>query len=356
MGNEHDEDRIDEWSTREDTSLKKHLCREEKQLHLCLMVSVVSTVLSVVAVIIYSIDMDKNPEVPCVKTVQDSCSEKHYAMKLSRGMKSSLLLFTLAQTVISAIVCFLLFRQRNSFGQYTECFGPSSVRVAPAVSMFPRQNPACLCALGAVFLLVSGEEVSESRSGMIQELRSALADLAGEGKTYLGRLAGEQTVLSVQKAFSQVLGVVAEGLASGLNVLLQHVSHLLQAAGVQVVFPINRVTPEGLLFLAQWVLVALIGYWLVSFAFCLVASTLRRAVWLLKVGVALACFGFILRDHSVGTETLAVRLAVLVCACVLLGVGTSKGPDAADKTAHLEEQVRILERRLREMEKWTKAE
>ncbi|AWP06370.1 putative transmembrane protein 109 [Scophthalmus maximus] len=237
-----------------------------------------------------------------------------------------------------------------------ECFGPSSVRVAPAVSMFPRQNPACLCALGAVFLLVSGEEVSESRSGMIQELRSALADLAGEGKTYLGRLAGEQTVLSVQKAFSQVLGVVAEGLASGLNVLLQHVSHLLQAAGVQVVFPINRVTPEGLLFLAQWVLVALIGYWLVSFAFCLVASTLRRAVWLLKVGVALACFGFILRDHSVGTETMAVRLAVLVCACVLLGVGTSKGPDAADKTAHLEEQVRILERRLREMEKWTKAE
>lgn len=39
----------------------------------------------------------------------------------------------------------------------------------------------------------------ESRSGLIHELQTALADLAGEGRTYLGRLAGEQTVLSVQK-------------------------------------------------------------------------------------------------------------------------------------------------------------
>lgn len=55
-----------------------------------------------------------------------------------------------------------------------------------------------LCVLSASLLLVSGEEVWESRSG-IQELRTALADLAGEGRTYLGRLAGEQTLLSVQK-------------------------------------------------------------------------------------------------------------------------------------------------------------
>lgn len=56
-----------------------------------------------------------------------------------------------------------------------------------------------LCVLGALLLSVSGETVYESRSGMIHDLRAALADLAGEGRTYLGRLAGEQTVLSVQK-------------------------------------------------------------------------------------------------------------------------------------------------------------
>ncbi|KAM4583645.1 voltage-gated monoatomic cation channel TMEM109 [Odontesthes bonariensis] len=201
---------------------------------------------------------------------------------------------------------------------------------------------------------VSGE--LDSRSGLIQELREAVSGLAEEGRAFLGRLAEEQTVLSVQKAFSQVLDVVAEGLAGGLNILLQYVSHFLHAAGVQVGFPVRKVTPEGLIFVAHWLLVALICYWLISFALQLVASTLRRALWLLKLGVAVACFGLILSDYRVGTETMAIRLAVLVCVCVLLGVGTSSGSVVADKTARLEEQVKILERRLREMERWTRTE
>lgn len=49
------------------------------QLWVCLIVSVVSTGLSVIAVIIYSVDMDKNPEAPCIKMVYDQCNEDHYA-------------------------------------------------------------------------------------------------------------------------------------------------------------------------------------------------------------------------------------------------------------------------------------
>ncbi|XP_054460418.1 transmembrane protein 176 [Anoplopoma fimbria] len=90
-----------------------------KILRVCLIASGVSTVLSVVAVIIYSVDMSRNPGSPCVVTSYGPCDEEHYATMLSRGLKSSLLLFTLTQTVISAIVCFLLFRQRRSFGQYS---------------------------------------------------------------------------------------------------------------------------------------------------------------------------------------------------------------------------------------------
>ncbi len=101
---------------------------------------------------------------------------------------------------------------------------------------------------------------------------------------------------------------------------------------------------------------ALVGYWLFSLALRLVASTLRQVLWLLKVSVALVCFGLILRDHSVGTETMAIRLAVLVLVCVLLGIGTSRGSSAANKAAHLEEQVKILERRLRDLEKWKRTE
>ncbi|XP_070845846.1 voltage-gated monoatomic cation channel TMEM109 isoform X1 [Chaetodon trifascialis] len=195
--------------------------------------------------------------------------------------------------------------------------------------------------------------VFESRPGMIHDLRTTLADLAGEGRAYLCWLAGEQTVLTVQKAFSQTLAVVAESLAGSLTVLLQCISQFLQGAGIlQVGFHINKVTPEGVIFVSLWVLVALIGYWLLSLAFRLVASTLRQALWLLKVSIALVCFGLILRDHSVNTETIVIRLTVLVSVCILLGVGTSRDSNAADKTARLEEQVKILERRLREMERW----
>ncbi|XP_042340279.1 transmembrane protein 109 [Plectropomus leopardus] len=212
-----------------------------------------------------------------------------------------------------------------------------------------------LFVLTALLVSVSGEKVVESRSGMIQELRGALSDLTAEGRGYLGRLAGEQTVLSVQKAFSQVLGVVAGSLSGFVNVLLEYVSQFMQAAGFKGGLPISKVTPEGLIFVARWVLVALIAYWLISLIFRLIISTLRQAMWLLKVVLALVGFGLILSDHSVGTETMAIRLAVLVCVCVLLGVGTSK-VNAADKTAHLEEQVKILERRLREMERWRRTE
>uniref|UniRef100_A0A7N6A9A0 Transmembrane protein 109-like n=1 Tax=Anabas testudineus TaxID=64144 RepID=A0A7N6A9A0_ANATE len=227
-----------------------------------------------------------------------------------------------------------------------------------AVTVFsPRRQSFLggLCVLGALLLSVSGETPFESRSGMIQDLWTALFDLAGEGRTYLGRLAEKQTVLSV-KAFSQVLGVAAEGVATALDVLLQYVSHFMQAVGIQVVSPINKVTPEGLIFVVQWVLVALIAYWLISLAFRFVAYTLRWTWWVLKVGLALTCFGVILSDQSVGTETMAIRLAVLVCVCVLLGVGSSWGSNATEKTACLEKQVKVLERKLREMEKWKKTE
>lgn len=89
-----------------------------------------------------------------------------------------------------------------------------------------------------------------------------------------------------------------------------------------------------------------------------VTNTLRQALWLLKVGVALACFGYILSDRSVDPETIAMQMGVLVLVCFLLGVGTSGGTtgDMTDKTSQLEEQVRILESRLRDVERWRRTD
>lgn len=121
-------------------------------------------------------------------------------------------------------------------------------------------------------------------------------------------------------------------------------------------FPVNKVTPQGVIFVTQWAVLALIGYWLLSLTYHLFASILRRTLWLLKVSVALTCFGFILSNQNLDTETRATWLAVLLLVCVLLGVGSFRGSSVADKTSHLVEQVKILERRLKEIEKWRRTE
>lgn len=98
----------------------------------------------------------------------------------------------------------------------------------------------------------------------------------------------------------------------------------------------------------------MIGYWVLSLLLRLVAGVVRRVLWLLKLGGALALFGLILSDTEASMETTAFRLAGLVAACVLLGVGPRSSTQ--DHTAHLEEQVIRLEKRLREMERRRKQE
>uniref|UniRef100_H3DKA6 Transmembrane protein 176 n=1 Tax=Tetraodon nigroviridis TaxID=99883 RepID=H3DKA6_TETNG len=72
-----------------------------KILGVCLLTSVASAVLSVVAVVVYSVDLLRNQE-----------------ENLSRGVKTSLCVFTLAETGVSVVLCCLLFKQRHNFAQY----------------------------------------------------------------------------------------------------------------------------------------------------------------------------------------------------------------------------------------------
>lgn len=87
-------------------------------LYASLAASGVSTALSITAIIIYAVDIERNPVAPCVKEMYESCGDLHYSTKLSKGVKSALLVFTLAQTVISGVLGFLLYRQRSSFQIY----------------------------------------------------------------------------------------------------------------------------------------------------------------------------------------------------------------------------------------------
>lgn len=119
-----------------------------------------------------------------------------------------------------------------------------------------------------------------------------------------------------------------------------------------VSFPPDAVTPQGLIFVAQWVLVALLVYFVLSRTFRLLAATLQGAWWLLKVGLALAFFVQLLRDPSLTVEARAVQISILLLACMLFGVGRTKGPDVDEKTRRLEQQLRELQERLRKIEDW----
>ncbi|XP_055764930.1 transmembrane protein 109-like isoform X2 [Salvelinus fontinalis] len=206
-----------------------------------------------------------------------------------------------------------------------------------------------VCVLSTVVVSCSGENSRFEKSfnyspGMMQVLRETLTDLSEEAHGYLVHIVGARSVETAQKAVKYL----AEAAASGANVVMKYLAQFLMAAGVDVEMPVNSITPDAVVYIGQWLLLALIGYWLLSLAFRLVASTLRRVLWLLKLGVVLGLFCLILSDRSAETETTALRLAGLVSVCVLLGIGHSG--TGGDKT-YLEDQVRVLERRVREMER-----
>lgn len=123
-----------------------------------------------------------------------------------------------------------------------------------------------------------------------------------------------------------------------------------------VSFPPDVVTAPGLIFVVQWVLVALLGYSLLSLTFRLLAAALHRVLWLLKVGAALACFVNLLRDPNLSVEARAVQIGLLLLVCILFGVGTTRGPDVAEKTQQLEKQLRKLQERLENIEDWKMTE
>ncbi|XP_070302470.1 uncharacterized protein [Salvelinus sp. IW2-2015] len=81
---------------------------------------------SLLALIIYFIDLHNNPETPCNTpwprnhTRQEyECDHQHYATVFSYGVKSSLLLFTIIQITISSTLSYILYKKRRSFGPYS---------------------------------------------------------------------------------------------------------------------------------------------------------------------------------------------------------------------------------------------
>lgn len=108
-----------------------------------------------------------------------------------------------------------------------------------------------------------------------------------------------------------------------------------------------RFTPEGVTAIAQWGLLALIAYWVLTVLLRLLMCVVKRVFWVVKTVLALWLFGLIVTDKTASAETTAVRVGGLVLGCVLLSLLT---PDC-EKKSSVDQRLSTLEGRLRAMEK-----
>ncbi|XP_036406787.1 transmembrane protein 109-like isoform X2 [Megalops cyprinoides] len=199
------------------------------------------------------------------------------------------------------------------------------------------------CVEGAVPL-----EEPQKSEGMLVGLRPLLTEWSEETHRYMVSVLGTHAIETAAECVRMAIRFLSVGAASGLNVIAVYVTEILRAAGITVTLPFPHFTPEGVASVAQWALLALIGYWVLSLVLRLAVSLLRRVLWLLKLCAGLWLFALIVGDTRASTDTTALRLACLVLAWALLGLVRTDAK--GDETKRLGAQVRHLEGRLREME------
>ncbi|XP_044061319.1 transmembrane protein 109-like isoform X1 [Siniperca chuatsi] len=193
-------------------------------------------------------------------------------------------------------------------------------------------------------------------TGTCQEIQRYAESVLGSGVMrsaaesavlFLESLLGQENVYTVAMFLEMVIRFLAEGAASGLNVIAVYVTEILRVTGFDVAQTLPRFTPEGVAAIAQWGLVALIGYWVLTIVLRLLIGAVRRMFWVMKTVLALWLFGLIVIDKNATTDTTAVRLAGLVLGCVLLTLLTS----GSEKTFAVEHRLSCLEGRLKAVEK-----
>ncbi|KAM6923763.1 uncharacterized protein FYW49_006208 isoform 2-T2 [Xenentodon cancila] len=191
------------------------------------------------------------------------------------------------------------------------------------------------------------EQVRAESPPVVITLRTLIAGTCRETQRYAESVLGTGVIRSAAEFLETVIRFLAEGAASGLNVIAVYVTEILRVTGFNAVLTLPRFTPEGVTAFAQWGLVALIGYWVITVVLRLLIGVVRQLFWVVKTVIALWVFGLIATDKHASAETTAVRLGGLVLACVLLTLLSS----GSDKSSAVENRLRSLEGRLKAIEK-----
>lgn len=89
-----------------------------KTVSVCLVISAVAIVISVITLILYYVDMAVNLETECRKGPDGYCDYKYFATHFNTGLKATISVVSLVQTGISTAFTVMLYNQRRSFTGY----------------------------------------------------------------------------------------------------------------------------------------------------------------------------------------------------------------------------------------------
>ncbi|XP_055034088.2 voltage-gated monoatomic cation channel TMEM109 isoform X2 [Misgurnus anguillicaudatus] len=214
-----------------------------------------------------------------------------------------------------------------------------------------------LLVFGVLFLvlpvLCHGLEFTEKSNINKLNIDSVIMEPLDGLRQYVESVVGTHAIQMGVEFVEMLMKFVAEGAASGLNVIAVYVSEILRATGVsEETISIPHFTAEGVYSVIKWALLALIGYWILTVVLRVTLALVRRVFWLLKAILVLWVFMRIVNDPTASTNITTLRLTLLVLICAVFGVTTSRAGGSGDG---LEKRVRNLEGRLQVMEK-TKTE
>lgn len=193
----------------------------------------------------------------------------------------------------------------------------------------------------------AGQAKQSGESSSVVTFHTLITGTCQEVQRYAEVLLGTGVIRSAAEFLETAIRFLAEGAASGLNVIAVYITEILRVTGFDAALTLPRFTPEGVTTVAQWGLVALIGYWVLSVILRLLIGVMRMVFWVVKAVLVLWVFGLIVTDKTATADTTAFRLAGLVLVCVLLTLFTS----ASEKSGAVERRLSSLESRLKVVEK-----
>ncbi|XP_052010435.1 transmembrane protein 109-like [Xyrauchen texanus] len=159
-------------------------------------------------------------------------------------------------------------------------------------------------------------------------------------RRYVESIVGTHVIGICAEFVEMLLKFVAEGAASGLNVIAAYVSEILRATGVNETISIPHFTAEGVSTVTKLALLTLTSYWILSVLLRVTVAFIKRVFWLLKLIIVLLLFIRIVNDPTASPDTTLMRLTLLVLICAVFGVATS---NSGEKAASLESRVSSLE-------------